>query len=161
VNSRLDPIQAAVLRVKLKVLDEWNERRKMIAAQYLDALSELDAGNLERGNNGSSLVIMLPFVPDYADPVWHLFVIRHVNRNALQNRLTEAGIGTMIHYPIPPHRQKAYAGLNSMEGDFPIAEAMAEHVISLPIGPQMRADKVASVVEVLRSEEPLSNEEIK
>jgi dTDP-4-amino-4,6-dideoxygalactose transaminase len=161
VNSRLDPIQAAVLRVKLKVLDEWNERRKMIAAQYFDALAGLDARNPERGDNGRSSAIILPSMPDYADPVWHLFVIRHTNRNALQNRLTEAGIGTMIHYPIPPHRQKAYARLNSMEGDFPIAEAMAEHVISLPMGPQMQADKVASIVEVLRSEEPISNEEIK
>ena len=122
-NSRLDPLQAAVLRVKLKVLDEWNARRKRLAAIYLD---ELDAGALT-----------LPFAPVYTSPVWHLFVIRHPKRDAMQQRLNDAGIGTMIHYPIPPHCQKAYADLGIKPGTLPIAEAMANEVLSLPIGPHL------------------------
>jgi dTDP-4-amino-4,6-dideoxygalactose transaminase len=134
-NSRLDPLQAAILRVKLKVLDEWNERRKVIAAKYLQALGERNCG--ERRNAAIWDQLDLPFVPDWADPVWHLFVIRHPNREQLQKQLSGAGIGTMIHYPIPPHRQSAYAGLCYRQGTFPIAEAMASEVLSLPIGPQL------------------------
>ena len=94
VNSRLDPIHAAVLRVKLAHLDAWNERRRDIARLYSDALM------------GSGLV--LPHAPEWAEPVWHLYVVRSPERDALQNRLTSAGVGTLIHYPIPPHMQEAY-----------------------------------------------------
>ena len=97
VNSRLDPIQAAVLRVKLGVLDEWTERRRAVATAYTKGLAE------------SGLI--LPHVPDWADPAWHLYVVRTSDREALQGRMTEAGIGTLIHYPIPPHMQKAYADM--------------------------------------------------
>lgn len=135
-NSRLDPLQAAVLRVKLKALDDWNARRKRIAAMYLEAL---DAPSLT-----------LPFVPDYADPVWHLFVVRHARREALQQGLSDAGIGTMIHYPIPPHRQQAYADLGIKAGTLPIAEAMAREVLSLPIGPHMKLDAALAVQSATR-----------
>ena len=101
------------------------------------------------GFNGNQ-EITLPHVPDYADPVWHLFVIRPPDRDALQKHLTEAGIGTMIHYPIPPHRQAAYAGLGYGVGSFPIAETRACEVISLPIGPNMAGDQSEQVINALK-----------
>ena len=126
-NSRLDPLQAAVLRVKLAHLDDWNARRKAIAAQYLSGLA--DCG------------LVLPQVPAFADPVWHLFVVRHPRRDELQKRLAERGVGSLIHYPIPPHRQAAYADAGFAPGDFPLANMQAEQVLSLPMGPHLsRAD---------------------
>ena len=127
-NSRLDPIQAAVLRVKLRVLDEWNARRRAIAHRYLEGLA------------GSGLV--LPQVPEWAEPVWHLFVVRHPERDALAKRLAEAGVGTLIHYPVPPHLQAAYAEMGFGVGAFPVAERMAREVVSLPMGAQMAAEGV-------------------
>ena len=143
-NSRLDPIQAAILRVKLKVLDAWNDRRKAIAAQYLTAFSPRP-----EGEGPGDTVIIAPHVPDWADPVWHLFVIRTLNREALQTDLADADIGTIIHYPIPPHLQAAYAELGYQQGDFPIAEVMAGEVLSLPMGPQMGRTAVGTVVDKL------------
>jgi dTDP-4-amino-4,6-dideoxygalactose transaminase len=99
-NSRLDELQAAFLRVKLRYLDEWNQRRAKIAAVYLDGLKA------ESGKQKAEIV--LPFVPEWASPVWHLFVIRHPQREELQHALTEAGVGTLIHYPVPPHLSGAY-----------------------------------------------------
>jgi len=96
-NSRLDELQAAFLRVKLKKLDDWNGRRSEVAKAYLNHLAGID--NLS-----------LPVVPEWAEPVWHLFVVRHPQRDRLQEKLTAAGIGTMIHYPVPPHLSGAYAG---------------------------------------------------
>ena len=122
-NSRLDEMQAAFLRVKLRKLTEWNARRKHIAVYYQE---NLDANNL-----------VLPFVPDWADPVWHLFVVRSKNRDLLQQHLNDSSIGTVIHYPIPPHLQSAYAELNYIHGSFPIAEIIHEQVLSLPIGPHL------------------------
>lgn len=135
-NSRLDPIQAGVLRVKLLALDEWNDRRKVIARKYLEGLA------------GSRVV--LPKVPEWADPVWHLFVIRHQERDGLMKRLTESGVGTMIHYPIPPHLQEAYAEIVFEVGAFPLAERMAAEVVSLPIGGQMAAEGVDVICGVCR-----------
>lgn len=134
-NSRLDPLQAAVLRVKLAHLDEWNQRRANLAAQYLRDLA--DCG------------LILPSVPNWATPVWHLFVIRHKHRDALQKRLSEAGIGSLIHYPIPPHKQRAYAGLG-LE-DYPIASKLAEEVLSLPIGPHLDQDRLPRICAALHS----------
>jgi dTDP-4-amino-4,6-dideoxygalactose transaminase len=131
-NSRLDELQAAFLRAKLKGLDAANVRRREIAARYLDGLA------------GTGLE--LPFVPEWAEPVWHLFVVRSVARQQLQAALGERGIGTMIHYPIPPHRQPAYAELAMGEGSFPIAEAIHREVLSLPMWPQMRAEQVEQVI---------------
>lgn len=133
-NSRLDPIQAAVLRVKLQHLDDWNARRQAIAAHYLTLTHLQDAG------------LTLPHVPAWAEPVWHLFVIRHANRDALQQRLTEAGIGTLIHYPIPPHRQEAYAGEGFPPEAFPLATRLANEVLSLPIGPHLTREQSDAVV---------------
>lgn len=132
VNSRLDPIQAAVLRVKLAVLDEWTDRRRAIAAAYSEGLA------------GAGLI--LPQIPDWADPVWHLYVVRSVERDDLQVRLTEAGIGTLTHYPIPPHMQQAYAGLGMATDALPVAHRLASEVLSLPMGPQLRMADVELIV---------------
>jgi dTDP-4-amino-4,6-dideoxygalactose transaminase len=137
-NSRLDPLQAAVLRVKLKMLDEWNTRRKHIANKYIESLTR------------ESSLLELPFVPDYADPVWHLFVVQHPNRDHLQMQLNEAGVGTMIHYPIPPHRQQAYADMGMSAGSLPNAESLAKKVLSLPIGPQLTAESVNCTSELIK-----------
>ena len=142
VNSRLDPLQAAVLRVKLKHLDDWNERRRAIAAFYQSALA--DAG------------LVLPHVPNWSDPVWHLYVIRSTNRSDLQERLAAADIQTLIHYPIPPHLQEAYADLPYSKGDFPLAETLANEVLSLPIGPHLSLEQAKSVVAAVRNGHPSS-----
>lgn len=134
-NSRLDELQAAFLREKLKVLDVWNERRKKIATEYLKALS---ASNLA-----------LPQVPKWADPVWHLFVVRHPQRAHLQQQLSVAGICSMIHYPIPPHLQEAYTELGYALGSFPLAECIHREVLSLPIGPHFTADSLRKVIDVI------------
>jgi len=134
-NSRLDPLQAAILRVKLAHLDEWNERRRAVAEHYTRELA------------GCGLI--LPHVPEWAEPVWHLYVVRHPQRDALQRALNDAGVGTLIHYPIPPHRQQAYAERGYKQGDFPIAEAMAEEVLSLPIGPHLSFEDQDRVIAAL------------
>lgn len=136
-NSRLDPLQAAFLRVKLKFLDEWNDRRRNIAARYLADISGLDMG--------------LPFVPKWAAPVWHLFVICHSQRDVLQQHLQEAGIGTLIHYPVPPYRSGAYADLRLPADNFPVTERIASEVLSLPIGPHMNSSQISKVVEAIRT----------
>ena len=136
-NSRLDPIQAAVLRVKLAHLDAWNARRTELATAYLQGLA------------GDGLV--LPHVPDWAVPAWHLFVVRHPQRDALQQRLSEAGVGTLIHYPIPPHRQAAYAAAGLAPDAFPIATRMADEVLSLPIGPHLPSGDATRVIDAMRS----------
>lgn len=137
-NSRLDELQAAFLRAKLNKLDEWNARRKRIAAEYLQQI------------DGTK--ICLPFVPEWAHPVWHLFVIRSQQRAALQAHLTAQGIGTMIHYPIPPHLQPAYSELGIKQGSLPIAETMHREVLSLPIGPHMTNDQVVRTIKSINSE---------
>lgn len=137
-NSRLDELQAAFLRVKLTKLDGWNERRKKIARQYLQELNEHPD-------------LILPFVPEWTEPVWHLFVIRHTKRDDLQKSLTEAGIGTMIHYPIPPHLQPAYAELSINSGSLPITERIHNEVLSLPIGPHISSDQVSSICSSIKT----------
>ncbi|MEN8220573.1 MAG: DegT/DnrJ/EryC1/StrS family aminotransferase, partial [Pseudomonadota bacterium] len=130
-NSRLDPLQAAFLRVKLKYLDTWNKRRRKIAQQYQEGLA-------------NSPALILPFLPDWAEPVWHLFVIRSQRRDELQQKLRDANISTMIHYPIPPHLQPAYA--NMKKGDFPISEAIHREILSLPMFPQLAQPEIEQVI---------------
>jgi dTDP-4-amino-4,6-dideoxygalactose transaminase len=138
-NSRLDELQAALLSVKLPSLDAGNTQRKAIAAFYSEQLADLPGG------------IVLPLVPEWADPVWHLYVIRHPQRDALAKALAAAGVGTIVHYPVPPHLQPAYAELGFKQGDFPIAEAIHREVLSLPIGPTMTLEQAAEVVAALRT----------
>ncbi len=144
LNSRIDELQAAFLRVKLRHLDQWNARRKESAALYL---SHLPAAVSVR--SGSQLV--LPTVPSWADPVWHLFVIRHPQRDALQEKLSNHGIQTVIHYPVPPHLSGAYAGMGFKRGDFPIAEKLADEVLSLPIGPHLTSESIEVVCRAVGS----------
>jgi dTDP-4-amino-4,6-dideoxygalactose transaminase len=136
-NSRLDEMQAAFLRVKLEKLNEWNARRQKMAAYYLTELRSVPG-------------LTLPFVPNWAEPIWHLFVIRHPKRDVLQQRLAEVGIGTLIHYPIPAHLSGAYANGSWSQGALPIAENLASTVLSLPMGPHLTADQAAAVVEKVR-----------
>lgn len=133
-NSRLDELQAAFLRVKLRYLDGWNDKRRLLAAWYLKSLP------------GSFPELVLPVVPAWAEPCWHLFVVRSADRDAFQSMLSEHGVGTLIHYPIPPHIQKAYSALNYPVGSFPIAERLARQVLSLPMWPQLSETALASSV---------------
>jgi dTDP-4-amino-4,6-dideoxygalactose transaminase len=134
-NSRLDELQAAFLRVKLAKLDEWNLRRTQVADQYLKALANVPG-------------LTLPLVPSWAEPVWHLFVIRHPNRSRIEQSLRLASVGTLIHYPVPPHLSGAYVGGWS-QGDFPITEQLSDEVLSLPMGPHISSDEVEQVIQVL------------
>jgi dTDP-4-amino-4,6-dideoxygalactose transaminase len=131
-NSRLDELQAAFLRVKLKKLDEWNDRRRDVAAFYLTEL-------------GGAANLTLPFVPEWAEPVWHLFVVRHLKRNALQQKFAAADIGTLIHYPVPAHLSGAYADGKWTRGAFPVAEELADTVLSLPMGPHLAKEQTRFV----------------
>ncbi|MBY5934983.1 DegT/DnrJ/EryC1/StrS family aminotransferase [Tateyamaria omphalii] len=137
-NSRLDPIQAAILAAKLEHLDDWTKRRRDIAGRYSDALQG----------------VITPVVPNWAEPVWHLYVIQHPKRDVLMAKLADEGISTLIHYPIAPHRQKAYAELAYAPGAFPLAERLADDMLSLPIGPQMPEAHVERVIETVNRVAP-------
>jgi len=137
-NSRLAPLQAAFLRVKLRHLDEWNLRRKKVAAAYLERL--IPVGELT-----------LPFVPENVDPAWHVFVVQHPRRNELQEHLTRNGVGTLIHYPLPPHLSHAYEEMGIKTGTFPITERLAQTVLSLPLGPHIPPEHVQSVIAAIRT----------
>lgn len=136
-NNRLDPLQAAALRVKLEYLNEWNGRRKIIADLYKE---NIDLENLN-----------LPYVPKWAQPVWHLYVVNINNRDAFQKYLSHKGIETIIHYPVPPHKQEAYKMHECSKKSYPIAEKMASEVISLPIGPHLSIEDAHKVTEVVNS----------
>lgn len=135
-NSRLDPLQAAILRVKLMHLDAWNARRSAIAARYQQGLA--DCG------------LILPHVPDWAEPVWHLYAVQHPHRDALQKSLADVDVGTLIHYPIPPHLQAAFADIGLGKGAFPIAERIHNEVLSLPISPSMTLEQASQVIVACR-----------
>jgi dTDP-4-amino-4,6-dideoxygalactose transaminase len=134
VNSRLDELQAAFLREKFRVLDDWNERRKRAAARYREHLEDMD--------------LALPSVPAWADLVWHLFVIRIADRDAVRASLDAEGVGTGIHYPVAPHLQEACRSLGHGLGSFPRAEALSRAAFSLPLW-QIRPSQQATVVEAL------------
>jgi dTDP-4-amino-4,6-dideoxygalactose transaminase len=135
-NSRLDELQAAFLRVKLGRLDEWNARRQKIALLYQAALASVSD-------------VTLPFVPAFVEPVFHLYVILHGDRDGLQQRLAEAGIGTLIHYPVPPHLSGAYAARFPDPGALPIAARLGREVLSLPMGPHLSASAAREVAAVI------------
>ena len=128
MNSRLDELQAAILRVKLKHLDSWNRKRSEIAGLYLD---RLQARNKE---------LVLPHVEDGNHPVWHLFTIRSNRRDELRTFLENRGIGTMIHYPVPLYKQEAYVEFNHLKDNYPISTAISEHTLSLPMGPHLSTE---------------------
>jgi dTDP-4-amino-4,6-dideoxygalactose transaminase len=135
-NERLDTIQAAVLRVKLRRLDEWNALRRRHAERY--------ATNLDG-------VVQLPAVAEGAEPVWHLFVVRCANRDELREALDREGIATGMHYPVPLHLQPALSSLGHRAGDFPAAERWAETALSLPMFPELRDDEIDRIADVTAS----------
>jgi dTDP-4-amino-4,6-dideoxygalactose transaminase len=137
-NMRLDECQAAFLSVKLKYLNEWTRQRQQIAAWYNESLASINQ-------------IVLPVVHPGSTHVYHLYIIRSKERDTLQNHLSGKGIGTLIHYPIPPHLQQAYAHLNLKKGDLPIAEEIASTCLSLPVWPGMSREQVTSVAESIQS----------
>jgi dTDP-3-amino-3,4,6-trideoxy-alpha-D-glucose transaminase len=137
LNSRLSELQAAFLRAKLPKLAEWNTRRAVLAKRYQERLRDISE-------------LVLPRVPDWAAPVWHLFVIRTARRDALQNFLGAREIGTQIHYPVPPHLSRAYLNLGWKRGDFPLAEQFADQVLSLPVGPHITTEQVDFVCDAIR-----------
>lgn len=136
-NARLDELQAALLRVKLKRLDEWNRRRMALAERYRTALSHVPQ-------------LILPQVASFAEPVWHLFVVRHPRRDDLKQHLLLANIETLIHYPVPPHRSSAYTDAGFMSSAYPVTERLAETVLSLPMGPHLGLDAQEWVIEAIR-----------
>lgn len=136
-NMRLDECQAAFLSIKLKYLNEWTLKRQEIANWYYDALRDIQS-------------ITLPMVATGATHVYHTFVIRSENRDRLQEYLTSNGIGTLIHYPIPPHLQKAYEFLGYQKGDFPIAEKIADTCLSLPMWPGMTQEMIIEIGTLLK-----------
>ncbi|MEQ1691042.1 MAG: DegT/DnrJ/EryC1/StrS family aminotransferase [Gemmatimonas sp.] len=135
VNSRLDELQAAILRVKLSRLDAWNRRRAQLARVYSDALQ--------------SLPLVLPGVPAWANPVWHQFVVRSPIRDAIREGLMARDVETIVHYPVAPHRQPAYATLGFAADDFPIAREIHAQVFSLPMGPHLSDQAQALVIGAL------------
>jgi dTDP-4-amino-4,6-dideoxygalactose transaminase len=137
-NSRLDEIQAAILRAKLSYLDAWNEQRRALAARY-------DAGLAGRGD------LVLPEVPDGVEHVYHLYVVRTCHRDELQAYLADHGIAAAIHYPSPVHLQPAYADLGYRAGACPNAEVAAQQVLSLPLYPQLEDGEAARVINAVRS----------
>ncbi len=137
VNSRLDEIQAAVLRVKLPALEAGNRHRAGIAHAYSQGLARIGLG--------------IPQVPDFAEPVWHLYVVRHPRRDDLSRRLGELGVSTVIHYPVSPHLQSAYAWLGHAHGSLPLAETLQSEVLSLPIGPMQSTSDTQVVIRFVQS----------
>jgi dTDP-4-amino-4,6-dideoxygalactose transaminase len=133
-NSRLDPLQAAVLRVKLRHLDEWNARRTHQAGRYLDGLARVPGLELPRTAAGVT-------------HAWHLFTVRTDRRDVLQHWLTGQGIGTLVHYPVPPHLAGAYTDMGYRRGAFPLAERIADTILSLPIGPHLSETDQKRVIE--------------
>jgi len=140
INSRLDEVQAAILRAKLRHLDDWTERRRALAARYRDGLS------------GVGLV--LPQEQTYARAVHHLYVVRHPRREALAAALREKGVGTLVHYPIPLHLQPAFASLGGRRGDFPVAEKAAGAILSIPLYPEMTDAQAEAVIRAIRDVAP-------
>ena len=131
-NSRLDEVQAAILRAKLPRVESWNAQRRRIAERYLNEIANAQ--------------VALPAVASDTH-VFHLFVVRCKQRDALRTHLQEAGVGTAIHYPIPLHLQRAYVSLGYKRGDLPAAERLAEEIVTLPLFPEMQAEEVTYVIE--------------
>jgi dTDP-4-amino-4,6-dideoxygalactose transaminase len=136
VNSRLDELQAAMLNVKLAHLDRWNARRREVANRYSGALLDLSQ-------------LTLPAIDHDRASTWHLYVVRHPERDDFMARLGAAGISTLIHYPVPPHRQPPYEAI-AADADLPIAELLAREILSLPLGPHLSDDDVDRVIDGVR-----------
>lgn len=136
-NSRLDPIQAAILRVKLIYLDTWTERRRQIAYEYNSRLQ--------------SYTVTTPYVPKNVVPSWHLFVVRSPNRDHLIDQLKQHDIETLVHYPIPPFKQRAYSGQSFQEYDLADTIALSDSILSLPMGPHLRTSELDHIISCINS----------
>ncbi|MGZ6391269.1 MAG: DegT/DnrJ/EryC1/StrS family aminotransferase [Ktedonobacterales bacterium] len=143
-NARLDEMQAAILRIKLRHLDRWNEQRRANAAKLSEALA------------GTSLILPVPGGDDVRE-VFHLYVVRHPRRDALKDFLTERGIGVGIHYPLPIHLQPAYASLGYAPGAFPVTEQLAPEILSLPMYAELTDDQIARIADAVRAFDSLSS----
>ncbi len=141
-NGRLDAIQAGILRVKLRYLNDWNEKRRKNASLYNEYLSE-------DSNNHDGIII--PYEPYWARSVYHLYIIRARQRDELQKYLAENGIGTGLHYPVPLHLQKAYANYGYKKGDFPITEKVVSEILSLPMFPQLTVEQIKYITDKIKS----------
>ncbi len=135
-NSRLDELQAAFLRVKLRKLDQWNGLRREIANNYL---AQIEGG-----------ITVLPYVPVWAEPVWHLFVVRLSNRDEVQRQLDQNGISTLIHYPVPPHLQRAYINEHLGRAPLVISEKLASQVLSLPMYPGLSIKNQQIIIDLIQ-----------
>jgi dTDP-4-amino-4,6-dideoxygalactose transaminase len=138
VNSRLDTVQAVVLRAKLARLEKWNVLRREAAARYAELLGDIEG-------------VRLPQVAEGNEDVWHLYVVRVANREQVMARLSEAGVGVGIHYPTPVHLTGAYAHLGLGRGAFPMSEAAGDQILSLPMFPHLTADQQEHVASALRA----------
>lgn len=138
-NRRMDGLQAAILGVKLKYLDNWNKRRRAIAAAFIKRIK--------------NAAITLQKQPEWTSPVFHLFVVKTANRDKLKKFLRTKGIETGIHYPIPIHLQKACKSLGYREGDFPVAEDLAKHCLSIPIYPELTEREVETIINAINDYE--------
>jgi dTDP-4-amino-4,6-dideoxygalactose transaminase len=136
-NSRLDELQAALLRIKLRSLERWNERRRQIAQRYFEELEGVKD-------------LILPSVIPTTKPVWHIFAVRHPRRDALQSYLTAAGIGTLVHYPVPPHLSAAYRELDLSRDALPITSDISDSILSLPMGPHLTERQQMAVVAAIQ-----------
>ena len=137
-NSRLDTLQAAILRVKLKHLDEWDEKRRKNACLYTKLFKE------------NRLDVICPYEADYAKHVYHLYPVRIKNRKEVMEKLTEKSIRTLIHYPIPIHLQNAYKDLGYKKGDFPVSEKCCEEILTLPMYPELSKEEIKYVVDAFK-----------
>src|ERR1700744_1631727 len=135
-NYRMEGIQGAVLGIKLKHLEKWTRERQRVAKRYAELLADTP--------------LQLPQQADYAESVWHLYVVRHPQRDALKAHLDANGVGCALHYPLPLHLQKCYATLGYQAGDFPVAEKAARECLSLPIYPELTDAQIQRVVEVIK-----------
>ncbi|SDE81001.1 DegT/DnrJ/EryC1/StrS family aminotransferase [Sporomusa acidovorans] len=135
-NSRIDELQAAFLRVKLRYLDSWNERRRKVEACYFRQLKDTD--------------LVLPIVADGNRHVWHLYVVRTKIRSLVQEHFAQTGVGSLIHYPIPPHLSGAYSEMGLQKGCFPITEQLADEVLSLPMGPHLTEQEINYICSQLK-----------
>ena len=137
-SSRLDNLQAAILRVKLRHLNKWNDMRRKNAKRYNKLLSEMDD-------------IIVPYEADYSKHVYHLYVIRAEGRDKLRGELKSKGIATGIHYPIPLHLQPAYIYLGHKRGDFPVTEKASQEILSLPMFAELSEDQIVEIVKLIRN----------
>ena len=139
MNSRLDELQAAILRVKLRHLDEWNRRRSKVARLYLDRLEARDEE------------LVLPQIGEGNSHVWHLFTVRSTRRDSLRAHLKQEEVGTLIHYPVPLYSQAAYQEMSSLRKNYPISDAISERILSLPIGPHLSIEAAQYVCKAVNS----------